>query len=189
MGFSQQPSIDDYFQNDELGIFRSDWIKSHISRDKWYQLHTNIHIEPNQLISKLNENFKNAWNLHQELVIDELIIPFEGRYKHIQNIPSKPHTTGLKIYCLNDKMYYLLWEFWLFEGDDSTKGNTKKELVLDFVSIVEEYYTNGRQFILVADTSYYGTYEFAKELVERKFPFLLSCPANQPSWIFSVIFT
>jgi len=46
----------------------------------------------------------------------------------------------------------------------------------------------GDNFILVAD-SYYGTYEVAKELVERKFPFLPSCPANQPRLDFLRIFT
>ena len=38
----------------------------------------------------------------REVSIDECLVPFKGRSKHLQYIPSKPHKWGIKVWCLSE---------------------------------------------------------------------------------------
>ena len=67
------------------------------------------------------------------MIVDEMLIPFTGRWKYVQYIKGKPHNTGLKMFCLADLNYYL-WDFWLYEGIDSERLSKPMNIVLDFAS-------------------------------------------------------
>lgn len=181
-GLSPQPTYRDYFAQDSSGIYGSLWMQKHFSRDIWFEYHQNIHIEPNQLIQMLNLNVKSCWNLHQHVVIDEMIVPFDGRWKHKQYVKGKPHNTGLKFYCLADSSYYL-WDFWLYQGEDSQRKHRPKDIVDEFSDVVLKYFPS-RPFIFTMD-SYYGSLDAAYLLHYKKQGVMMSCKANMPSRLFS----
>jgi hypothetical protein len=181
-GLTPQPSYEDYFMQDESGILGSIWMQKHFSRASWFEYHSGIHIEPNRLIQLLNSNIKSCWDLHQHVVIDEMIVPFDGRWKYKQYVKNKPHNTGLKIYCLADSSYYL-WDFWLYQGEESLRKHRPKEIVDEFSDIVLQYFPQ-RPFIFTMD-SYYGGIDAAYSLHYKNLGVMMSCKANMPSRLFS----
>ena len=86
------------------------------------------------------------------------------------------------MYCLADSSYYL-WDFWLYQGKESTRIHSPKQIVLDFADIMVQHHSL-QPFIIVAD-SYYGSLEAAYALHYKKLGFLFSCKKNMPSRIFS----
>jgi len=120
MGINSQPSVADYFQFDEKGIFGCHWMQNHFTNKQWSKFHENIHLEPKELLFNLNKNIKACWYPYQKLVVDEMMVPFTGKWKYRQCVKGKPHNTGLKLYGLADQHYYL-WDFWLYEGLESHK--------------------------------------------------------------------
>lgn len=96
MGLSPQPTIKDYFATDKQGIFGNLWMQQHFSRDKYSTIYASIHIDHRSLIQQVRTNAQHIWNLHQRLVVDEIIVPFQGRWKYRQCVKGKPHNTGMK---------------------------------------------------------------------------------------------
>lgn len=42
------------------------------------------------LLDEFREQYKENWNLGQEITIDELMVPYKGKYCHVrQHLPSK----------------------------------------------------------------------------------------------------
>lgn len=181
MGLTPQPSIEDYFKQDQMGIFGSKWMQKRFTEHKWSYMHSHLHFEPKQCIDILHSNSQNAWNLNQVLVVDEMIVPFTGRWKWIQYVKGKPHNTGLKIYCLADSNYYL-WDFWLYEGTDSLQSSKPDDIVLDFVH--KSLKDGHKPHIIVAD-SYYGSLKLAEEIHKLKLGCLFSCKSDRPNKLFS----
>lgn len=181
MGLSPQPSIKDYFSNDVNGIFGLDWMKHRFTANLWSDMHSKIHFVSHECIELLRSNCQKAWNLDQVLIVDEMLIPFTGRWKHIQFIKGKPHNTGLKMYCLADSNFYV-WDFWLYQGNESERSGKPMNIVLDFATnaIKEQH----KPHFIVAD-SYYGSLKLAEELHSRQFGFLLSCKSDRPAYLFS----
>ena len=93
-GLSPQPAYEDYFKIDPEGIFGSVWMQQHFSLKKWNFIRTHTHIDPDELLKQININIKSCWNLHQVVVIDEMMVPFHGRWAHRQYIKGKSHNTG-----------------------------------------------------------------------------------------------
>ena len=89
---------------------------------------------------------------------------------------------GLKLYCLADSTYYL-WDFWLYQGKESIRVHSPKQIVIDFVDEIQLYHPL-QPFIVVAD-SYYGSLEAAYALHYKNLGCLFSCKANMPSRLFS----
>lgn len=81
-----------------------------------------------------------------------------------------------------DSEYYL-YDFWLYEGEESERVHKPQQIVLDFVDNVQAL-NPGMPFIVAAD-SYYGSLSLAEALHNRKVGCLLSCRANMPSFLFS----
>ena len=55
------------------------------------------------VLDEFRERCKENWNLGQEITIDEMMVPYKGKYCHvIQHLPSKLVKWGLKVWCLMD---------------------------------------------------------------------------------------
>ena len=181
MGLTPEPSIENYFQQDSMGIFGSLWMQESFSRDKWTELNQHIHFDTNQCMQQLRVNIQQAWNLNQILVVDEMMRTFTGRWKHIQHVKRKPHNTGLKFYGLTDDSFYL-WDFLLYQGEDSEREHTPTAIVMDFAkSAIKNIF---KPHIIVTD-SYYGSLNLALELDKYKLGCLLSCKSDRPAFLFS----
>lgn len=94
IGLVPQPEIAHYFQNDPRGIFGNKWMQEHFTRDKWYQIHSSLHFDPFDLCKTLQSNCSKIYSPSQLITIDEMMVPFDGRWKHKQHIRGKPHNTG-----------------------------------------------------------------------------------------------
>lgn len=181
MGLTSEPSIEDYFQQDSRGIFGSRWMQETFTKAKWSEMNMHIHYDTNVCMQQLRTNSQGAWNLQQILVVDEMIRTLTGRWKYIQHIRDKPHNTGLKWYGLTDTSFYL-WDFWLYQGEESEREHSPTAIVVDFVqNAIKEHY---KPHIVVAD-SYYGSLNLAETLHNMKIGCLLSCKSDRPSFLFS----
>ena len=181
MGLTPQPSIVDYFKHDDTGIFGSLWMQQHFTREKWKYLNSNIHFQPRVTIQMLRSNVQMLWNLDQILIVDEMMVPFTGRWKWIQFVKGKPHDTGLKFYGLTDFNFYL-WDFWLYEGSESERSGKPTDIVMDFATNVTKI--QHKPHIIVAD-SYYGSLNLAQQLHNMKLGCLFSCRADKPTDLFT----
>jgi hypothetical protein len=181
MGLTPQPSIVDYFTHDKRGIFGSSWMQQHFTQSKWSHMHSHIHFDSHYCIGQVRVNSQRLWNLDQILVVDEMMVPFCGRWKWIQFVKGKPHDTGLKFYCLADRNGYL-WDFWLYQGTESERSGKPADIVMDFVfnALREQH----KPHIIVAD-SFYGGLKLAEALHEKKLGCLFSCKSDRPSYLFS----
>ena len=65
------------------------------------------------ILDEIVHNCKNTYCLSEFLTIDETLVPFRGRYRFIQYIPSKPAKYGVKIFALCDAKTYFTgtWKF------------------------------------------------------------------------------
>jgi hypothetical protein len=93
-GLSPQPAIEDYFTRDPSGISGNLWMQQHFTEHIWCHFNAHTHIDGNGLISLLRDNAQKLWNLHQHVVVDEMMVPFTGRWKYRQHVKGKPHDTG-----------------------------------------------------------------------------------------------
>lgn len=93
-GLAPSPEIELYFKQDEYGIFGNKWMQEHFTKKKWHELNSHIHLDPIYICNTLCSNFQTIYSSQQHLVIDEMIMPFEGRWKYIQHVKGKPHNIG-----------------------------------------------------------------------------------------------
>lgn len=115
MGLTPSPSIDLYWKEDKRGIFGSKWLQSRFSRDRWHRFNSQFHFDPMDLCNILKKNFQESYLPGQVICVDEIIIPFQGRWKWIQHVKGKPHNTGmiiLKVSLMNGlkESKFLQWQ-------------------------------------------------------------------------------
>lgn len=63
----------------------------------------------------MQAQFLKYWIPGQDLAIDECMIRFTGRSHDIMTIPSKPISTGYKVWAVAQKSYILSW-LWHSKG-------------------------------------------------------------------------
>ena len=95
MGLNSQPTQSSYFEKDDKGISGCHWMKERFTLKDLSYIQSHIHFDHSKVIQILRKNFQDAWELHKQLVVDELIVPFTGRWKYRQYVKGKPHTTGI----------------------------------------------------------------------------------------------
>ena len=121
-GVVRLSSWQDYFSKLEYGQpFFSDMF----TVKRWFQIHRYLHFadntkatsDPIYKIRELSEYLKNKLKTlidpHEYITVDECIVPFKGKVKIRQYIPRKPHTTGIKIFLMNDGNGFL-WKCGLY---------------------------------------------------------------------------
>ena len=90
-------------------------LKYYMSKTRWEQIHRFFRINPkgserepgqpwyykvDPLLTTVRENIRNAVVPASWLVVNELMIPFQGRTKHNIKIRGKPIKEGFKMWCL-----------------------------------------------------------------------------------------
>jgi hypothetical protein len=68
------------------------------------------------LLNHMLEKFESEWTLGEKVTIDEIMIPFKGRFRGKQYIRSKPVKWGLRVDAIVDQQTYYLWRFRLYTG-------------------------------------------------------------------------
>lgn len=106
-----------------------------MSKNCWEQIHRFFKLNPTSserqtgqplwykvdlLLSAVRQNIKEAVSPASWLAVDELMIHFQGRTKHIIKIKEKPIKEGFKIWCLGFKGY--IWNFSFHSGSEDDKG-------------------------------------------------------------------
>lgn len=94
IGLTPHPEVADYFLHDDRGIFGSKWMQQHFTAHKWHNVNSHLHFDAAWVNKTIQMNCSKLWKPHQVLVIDEILVPFTGRWKWIQYIRGKPHNTG-----------------------------------------------------------------------------------------------
>ena len=94
IGLNSQPTIRDYFSSDNQGLNGNLWMQQHFTEESWTFLNAHTHYEYSDLIEKVKNNGQKLWDVNRQLVVDEMIVPFTGRWKHRQHVKGKPHSTG-----------------------------------------------------------------------------------------------
>ena len=67
-------------------------------------------------MAPLQQNFKNCYNLHREVSVDESMIGFKGRLWFIQYMPKKPTKWGMKAFVLADSLSGYTYSWKLYAG-------------------------------------------------------------------------
>lgn len=194
IGLVTHPEILDYFMLDPEGIFGNEWMKLHFTAHIWHFIKANISVPAQSIVELIRSNAKDMWNPSQHLVVDEMMIPFTGKWRYRQYVKGKPHNTGMqtlllkatdaigiKVYGLADSENFLFDFF--FVGESPLNPTQPKQIVIKFIDDLIEIY-GPRQWVIVAD-SFYSSLDLAKLLHQRNVLFILSCQANRPSWLYS----
>ena len=64
----------------------------------------------------LIQRWQNSYRPHREISVDETLVPFKGRTKLLQYIPSKPHKWGIKTWTLADSATSFVYNWQLYTG-------------------------------------------------------------------------
>ena len=83
------------------------------------------------------------------------IIAFKGKFKSLQHMPNKPHSTGIKLYGMADSEAYM-YSFWLYRGKTDTAEESAKpyDVVVNFIKRIPA----AQKHIFITD-SYYGGFD------------------------------
>ena len=140
------------------------------------------------LEAHLNFLFVLYWTAWEHIVVDEGVIPYEGRCPGRVYIPSKPHDTGIKYFCLADKYNYVMHfflsqDFRTADEKESDTPNPRSQKPCNVVYCALDAIKDGKSRILITD-SYYGSVDLCLELHKDGYRFIMACQCNQPTWLF-----
>ncbi len=137
MRFDNKLTRAEFAENDKLAAFRNIW-------DKW------------------ESRLRLLYNPGREVCVDEQMVPFKGRCRFRQYIPSKPKKYGIKIWVLCDVETKYAWRMQIYTGkcvDSPREVNQGKRVVLDMV--------RGLKGHTVTCDNFFTSYELGKELLKR----------------------
>lgn len=174
MGIVKLPSISDY------------WSKAHryanivapkvMSRNKFELILLRfLHFSDNEtcdtsdrlykirnIVDKINFNFENLHTPGEVIAVDESMIPFRGRLKFRQYIPSKRHRYGVKLFKVCDVNGFT-YKIIIYDGEQCVPGQGLGETIV--LSLCEKYLEDGRTIIT---DNFYTSVPLAKKLLSKK---------------------
>ena len=74
------------------------------------------------LIEKLNDNFAECYEPHQQISVDESMVRFKGRSSMKQYLPMKPIKRGFKIWCASCSCCGYLLKFQIYTGKELSQS-------------------------------------------------------------------
>lgn len=159
MGLVRMPNYDMYWSTHDLILLKH--LTSYMSRDRFLNILSFLHAADNsqapvrdspdfdpgykirELSVKLVQKWQNKYQPHREISVDETLVPFKGRTKLLQYIPSKPHKWGIKVWTLADSTSSYVYNWQLYTGkmrDDNTGRGAAHRIVM---SLCEPLLQNG----------------------------------------------
>ena len=81
------------------------------------------------------ENFQSSYQPYQQILIDESMISYKGRFSFIQYMRNKPHKWGLKAWVLADSTNGYTWGWMLYTGKEGgvTEHGLSHRVVMQLV--------------------------------------------------------
>ncbi|XP_049320225.1 piggyBac transposable element-derived protein 4-like [Astyanax mexicanus] len=137
-------------KEDKLSAFRNMW-------DKWVQ------------------RLPLLFNPGENICVDEQLVPFRGRCKFRQYMPSKPAKYGLKIWVTTDVATSYAWRCQVYTGKPAggaPEMGQGKRVILDM--------TEGLKGVTVTCDNFFTSYSLAQELLRKKVALVGTIRANKP---------
>ena len=118
MGLVPLPELSGYWTSDPY--FHYAPIAERISRHRFMEITRYLHFTNNDdliqrgqpgydrlgkvqpVINAISKSLTDCYNVSKEIVVDEAMIPFQGRSSLKQYLPKKPVKRGIKVWCLAD---------------------------------------------------------------------------------------
>lgn len=118
MGLVRMPNYDMYWSTHDLVMLKQ--LTSYMSRDRFLNILSFLHAADNSqmpprdspdydlgfkirnISDMLIQRWQDSYKPYREISVDETLVPFKGRTKLLQYIPSKPHKWGIKTWTLAD---------------------------------------------------------------------------------------
>jgi len=114
------------------------------------------------ILDKINLNFEHLLTPGEIIAVDESMIPFRGRLKFRQYIPSKRHKYGVKLFKICDVNGFT-YKIIFYGGKQSISGQSLGETIV--LSLCEKYLEKRRT--IVTD-NFYTSVPLAKQLLNKK---------------------
>ena len=179
LGVVRPLRVDDIWNSAHLCY--SPYLANLLTRTKYYDMVKSTKGDIADLLEGCSTQWQEGWTLGQAACGDETIVPFKGKRAGNlrQFVPRKPHSTGLKLYCLADSVNSYTVDVYLYTG---RRGALRRaSWAAGNLSPSGVVYRWAEQLpagtTLVAD-SYFGTMEVAKKLAADRIPFLLLTKRN-----------
>ncbi len=112
-----------------------------------------------KLIDLLAPRFEEEYNIHEEVSVDEAMIPFKGRLSFKQYMKDKPTKWGIKVFVLADALNGYISRFQIYTGKNSALSANEvglcSRVVLELLSgidthpkvYMDNYYTSPALFL------------------------------------------
>ncbi|XP_039956871.1 piggyBac transposable element-derived protein 4-like [Bactrocera tryoni] len=136
--FDSAADRDERRQRDKLAPIRNIW-------DQW------------------NRQLRSYYHLHENVTIDEQLVPFRGRCSFRQYIPSKPAKYGLKIWALCDSKSKYAWNMEVYLGrarNTQPERNQGERVILSLSEPLPRGHT-------ITCDNFFTTYNLAVQLLRR----------------------
>ena len=132
MGLVRLPEISDYWKTDPY--FHYAPIADRISRRRFMEITRYLHFANNDglmqrgepgydrlgkvrpVINSISQTLTSCYNIARDVVVDEAMIPFQGRSTMKQYLPKKPVKRGIKVWCLADSCNGYVQRFDVYTG-------------------------------------------------------------------------
>lgn len=137
---------------------------------RFFEIRASLKFSLNHIYKTITEKTQLYYTPSRHVSVDELLLPFKGRYRFRQHVRGKPNQTGLKYYCLVDSKG-VVYAFWLYQGEQPPT----KELVMGLVHTLPK-----RGYVVHTDT-YFGGAKLAEELQREGKYFTMACRSDRPS--------
>lgn len=138
------------YMHDKLAAFRTIW-------EKW------------------THRLPLLFNPGQDVCVDEQLVPFKGRCRFRQYMPSKPAKYGIKIWVTCDVTTSYAWKLQIYTGKSPgspAEVNQGKRVILEM--------TEGLQGNTVTCDNFFTSYGLAEELLKRKMALVGTIRRNKP---------
>ena len=113
------------------------------------------------LFAMLNERFLMAAEIPYQMAVDESMVPYYGHHKAKQYIKGKPIKFGYKLWCLCDRLGYLI-QFEPYQGRTEKKVyGVGGDAILDLLSELPE-----SQYVIYADR-FFSSLKLVERLKEK----------------------
>ena len=204
MGIIQLPRLEMYWQQSHT-LLTTPGVSSIMSLVRFEQIFRFLHLansdlqipagEPGYdrlfkvrgLLDIVTPLFEAEYNLHEQVTIDEAMIPFKGRLSFKQYMKDKPVKWGIKVFTLSDATNGYVYRIQIYTGknmEDTSDVGLCSKVVLDLMAGLEDsgfelytdnYYTSPQLYLTLykkginaCGTVRTNRKEFPPELVHRK---------------------